>query len=116
MKQCTKCKKWKDESEFSKRLSRKDGLRCWCKKCGCEYIHKYYRRNRKSVKKYRRYEEYHRAIGGIKQKRCIKCKRWKPLDEFYKNCKSKDGLYCSCKKCVDEFERKYRKRRLAVRN
>jgi hypothetical protein len=26
MKQCSKCKEWKDEGEFSKQLSRKDGL------------------------------------------------------------------------------------------
>ena len=116
MKRCSKCKKWKDESEFSKQPSRKDGLRCWCKKCECEYIHKYYRRDRKNVKKYRRYEEYHRVVNGVKQKKCTKCKRWKPEDEFYKNRKPKDGLAWRCKKCISGGNRKPRERRLAVRN
>ena len=113
MKQCTKCKKWKDESEFSKQPRRKDGLRYWCKKCECEYVHKYYRRDRKNVKKYRSYEERHRVVDGVKQKQCGKCKRWKPEDQFYKYPKTKDRLDWSCKKCI---KRKYRERRLAVRN
>ena len=116
MKQCTKCKKWKDESEFSKKASCKDGLRCWCKKCGCEYIHKYYRRDRKNVKKYRSYEECHRVVKGVKERRCRGCGKWKAESEFYKSRKSKDGLGLYCKKCMNEEARKYRERRLAVRN
>ena len=33
MKCCTKCNKTKDETEFCKQKSRKDGLNPWCKKC-----------------------------------------------------------------------------------
>lgn len=33
MKQCSRCKNVKSFSEFNKNLSRKDGLRCWCKSC-----------------------------------------------------------------------------------
>ena len=107
MKQCTKCKKWKDESEFSKQLSRKDGLRSWCKKCVSEYSHKYYRRNRKSVKKHYSYEECHRVVKGVKEKRCTKCKKWKDESEFSKQRTSKDGLRPWCKKCEREYTRKY---------
>lgn len=32
-KQCTKCKKWKDKSEFNKDKNRNDGLFPWCKIC-----------------------------------------------------------------------------------
>ncbi len=116
MKRCTKCKKLKDESEFSKDRRLKDGLRCWCKKCECEYIHQYYRRNSKSVKKYYRYEECHRVVGGVKEKRCRRCGKWKAESEFYKEHRHKDGLETRCKKCVCEAARKYREQRTAVRN
>ncbi len=38
MKQCTKCKKRREESEFSKNRSRKDGLSLWCKDCERAYM------------------------------------------------------------------------------
>jgi transposase-like protein len=37
MKTCTKCKVEKDEAEFSKETSRKDGLSYRCKSCMREY-------------------------------------------------------------------------------
>jgi hypothetical protein len=37
MKRCGKCKIEKDESEFSRDKSRKDGLQCKCKRCDKEY-------------------------------------------------------------------------------
>jgi len=116
MKRCTKCKKLKDEGEFSKHPSHKDGLRCWCKKCECDYIHEYYSRHRRGVKKHRSYGESHRVVRGVRQKQCNKCKRWKPEEEFYKRRESKDGLDLYCKKCTIETARKSRERRLAVRN
>lgn len=113
MKQCTKCKKWKDHSEFSIERTGKDGLRSWCKKCRCEYMHKYYRRNRRSVTKYRSYEESHRLVDGVKEKRCSSCKKWRPESEFYKQRHTKDGLTVRCKKCADKATNLCRKRRLA---
>jgi len=99
MKQCTKCKKRKDKSEFSKNRSRKDGLSLRCKKCVREYSRRYYRKNRGTVKKYLRYEESHRTIDGVKQKRCTKCKKWKDESKFAKYSKNKDGLRYLCKDC-----------------
>ena len=110
MKRCSKCKKFKDESEFGKKPSRKDGLRSWCKKCDSEYASKYYRRGRGSVRKQRRYDEFHRVVDGVKQKRCNKCRQWKPEGEFHKRRKSKDGLRWQCKKCLNEATRKYYKK------
>lgn len=60
MKQCTKCKEFKDFSEFNKRAaSKKDGLHYWCKKCA-EESRKVYRKTekgkndrKKESKKYR---------------------------------------------------------------
>jgi len=43
-------------------------------------------------------------------KRCTKCGRVKPLDEFYGNKKSKDGLEYSCKECYREAQVEYRKK------
>jgi hypothetical protein len=63
-----------------------------------------------------RYEEGHRVVGGVKKKRCSRCKRWKAESEFYKRRKYKDGLDTWCKKCICEAARKYRERRTAVRN
>ena len=37
MRQCTKCKEFKELFEFSKDRSRKDGYSCWCKSCQKEY-------------------------------------------------------------------------------
>ena len=108
--------RWKDESEFSKDRVNKDGLSCWCKKCGREYGHEYYIGNRRDVKKYYVYEQSHRVIGGVKEKRCRKCGKWKSESKFYKQSKHKDGLANRCKECANKATNKARKRRLAVRN
>jgi hypothetical protein len=105
MKQCTKCRKRKDESEFSKNRKNKDGLRYWCKKCEREYKRRHYRKNRDSVKKHFVYEESHRTIDGVKQKRCTKCKKWKDESKFGRDSKNKDGLGYVCKDCVRAYMR-----------
>jgi hypothetical protein len=112
MKRCTKCGKLKGKSEFSKHSGRTDGLRCWCKKCECGCMHEYYRRNKKSVKKYYSYEECHRVVDGVKEKQCRRCRKWKELIDYHKNAPAKDGVSVLCKKCISNS----RKRRLAVRN
>ena len=33
MKQCSKCKEWKELTEFSKKRSKSDGLCCYCRSC-----------------------------------------------------------------------------------
>lgn len=42
-------------------------------------------------------------------KTCSKCKQELPLNEFYEEKKSKDGLRRQCKKCIAERSVKYRK-------
>jgi len=117
MKQCTKCKKWKDLREFSKQSSRKDGLRSWCKKCECEYAHNYYGRKKKRMRKHTISELSHRLVNGAKEKRCCRCKKWKAETEFYKQRRLKDGLMVYCKECTDKATNDARRRRrLAVRN
>lgn len=48
------------------------------------------------------YEEAHRDNNGKIEKICNKCSAWFPCNEeyFYKNDKSPDGLFPSCKKCI----------------
>jgi len=103
MKLCHKCKKWKDESEFSKESSRKDGLKFWCKKCDQAYARKRYRKDMKGLKEYYSYEERHRVVDGVKQKRCNRCKRWKAESMFYRKRRHKDGLATWCAKCTREY-------------
>ena len=105
MKRCTKCKKLKSQYEFSECRKSKDGLRWWCKKCKREYKRRCYRRNRGPVKKRFSYEESHRTINGVKQKRCIKCEKWKDESKFGKDRSSKDGLAYDCKDCVRAYKR-----------
>ena len=117
MKQCSKCKKWKHESEFGIHRCRKDGLRYYCKKCECEAAHKYYDPKRKRIGTYTTYKQRHRLVNGLKQKRCGRCKKWKAESEFYKNRRHKDGLAYRCKDCADKATNECRRRlRLPTRN
>lgn len=45
----------------------------------------------------------------IETKQCFKCKEVKSREEFYHNSKSKDGLFGSCKNCIDKTKTKYNK-------
>ena len=112
---CIKCNKWKGESQYYKEPRTKDGLGLWCKDCNLEYQRERNRKMGKGLKTLRRYEECHRVVSGVKQKKCRKCKRWKTESEFYKDRSRKDGLQITCKACSDKATNKSRnKRRLAV--
>lgn len=62
-KYCTKCKKWKGESEFGIDRAKRDGLNIRCKDCYKAYTRELYRkyRKRKKVRDYLRFEERHCA-------------------------------------------------------
>ena len=116
-KRCSKCKKWKDESKFGKDRYGKDGLGYDCKDCVRAYIRERYKKEGKGLKTYYRYEECHRVVDGVKQKRCRRCKSWKTESEFYKSRSYKDGLQFRCKACANKATNKsHKKRRKAVRN
>ena len=40
LKQCTKCKRWKDKNEFYRNRRSKDGLKSQCKTCSSRYAKK----------------------------------------------------------------------------
>ena len=86
------------------------------RKCEREYDRNRYKKDGKPVKKYYRYEQCHRVVKGVKEKRCRKCGKWKAESEFYKKSKSKDRLANRCKECANKATNKARKRRTAVRN
>lgn len=44
----------------------------------------------------------------MKTKRCSKCGKVKPVNEFWKSRSSKDGLQSGCKKCCKEGGKKYK--------
>jgi len=114
MKRCTRCKKLKDDSEFYKKLNHKDGLSYWCRKCESEYARERYNRNRKRSRRYFGYEERHRVVDGVKQKRCSRCKKWRAESTFYRKSKHKDGLAVWCKECADKATNKCRRRRTTM--
>ena len=41
-------------------------------------------------------------------KRCPKCKQFKPLSEFYKDSRNKDGVRANCKSCHKSYKKAYR--------
>ena len=113
MKQCSKCKKQKDESEFSKNRKNKDGLRYYCKDCERAYTRERYEQKKGSAKKYNNYKDLHRVAGGVKQKQCGRCKKWKDENQYYKHSRHKDGLGVWCKECTNKATNKARKKRLS---
>ena len=113
MKQCNKCRKWKDESEFSKSRTFNDGLRYWCKTCESKYQHQYYLQTSSVKRRNLKYEQRHRVVDGVKEKRCRRCKKWKNESSFYKDRQNEDGLGGWCKECS---RKDYNRRRLTARN
>ena len=101
---CSKCKKKKAISKFSKNRNRKDGLGNWCKRCmkiyskkyrieNREYFknyHKEYRqKNKEKIREYyRKYYQKHKETKGRKVKK-VYCKNCRYL------CKTKSYRYLS---------------------
>ena len=99
---CSKCKEWKDESEFNNNKNCKDGLSCYCKKCNSILAKLSPRRLESSLNStlakldYLEFQQIHGAYTCI----CEHCGEIKPR---YKNKSKKDKngfLYLwICKEC-----------------
>jgi hypothetical protein len=50
MKQCARCRKWKDESEFNWRWQEKGVLQSICRDCQHEASHEHYETHKENVK------------------------------------------------------------------
>lgn len=48
-------------------------------------------------------------MGMKEEKQCPKCLCFKPVDQFRKSAKSKDGYDTQCKRCKSDSQRKYYK-------
>lgn len=48
-------------------------------------------------------------------KKCVQCKKRKPVEEFYKNSQAKDGIHYSCKVCESERKRRYHRTNINAR-
>ena len=94
MKKCSKCGKMRDESEFPKDRTRKDGLHQRCKACKNAYSRQHYKSMQNSQE------------DGKRMKRCSNCGKLKASSEFSKDRTKKDGLYHLCKSCRSSYRRK----------
>ena len=96
LKKCSKCGELKSLSEFNKDSRTKDGYRNNCKAC-----------KQKFDGSYREIKRLHRVNNPINydinpssiMKKCSKCGKLKPLTEFNKDSKNKDGYRSDCKAC-----------------
>ncbi len=111
MKRCSKCKQWKNKSEFAKDKYVKDGLTQKCKEC----------RNAEGRQIYKRYvklNENKDVYEEGKYKTCTKCSVIKLLSEFHKDIGKLDGLRSHCKICntksSKEWNKKNQKRRISM--
>ena len=104
MKQCTKCKEWKELDEFHKNKNAKDGHRNECKECVKEYQKKYRKNSpdkiKETGKQYRRKNKEKILENGKKYYENTKCKR----KEYAENNKGKIKEY---KKINNNFNAKY---------
>ncbi len=103
---CTRCFKWKGESEFPIDRATKDGLNIWCRDCSRDYKRQRHIEGRKHVKEVLKYEQSHRTVRGVKQKLCCRCKKWKGENQYYISRRSNDGLQWQCKECESKYTRK----------
>ncbi len=97
MKRCSKCGKLKNESDFPKDRTRKDGLHQRCKACKNEYSRQRYQTKQESKGD---------NIESNDLKKCSGCGELKARSEFSKDRTKKDGLYHLCKVCRSTYRRK----------
>jgi len=90
MKICSKCKVEKPESEFSKDIQKKDGLKYSCKECSSKSNNPEFFKQNKQKK-----DLFSQGF-----KTCSKCNQTKALDLFYVNRSSVDGHTYLCIDCI----------------
>ena len=83
-KRCCRCHVVFPVNLFYTDKSTKDGYCCRCKECDKERMIK-----TRSI----------REKESIREKKCLKCKNVKPVNEFTKRLRNKDGLDSYCKEC-----------------
>lgn len=107
-KQCSKCKQWKNESEFGKKTNSADGLSNICKSCQHNYDmarseqrkEKHRQIREQEIERNKKYDSEGHLL-----KQCSKCKQYKVLNEdnFRKNKRNTDGYEGVCRQCNHEY-------------
>ena len=91
-KRCYRCGEILPLDQFYKDTSKRDGLQYWCKACD------------KASKEADCKENRNRAIARIMGlKRCGKCGKYLPMDQFTKDKRAADGLATKCKACAKAY-------------
>ena len=84
---CPKCNQDKEETDFFKNRSRKNGYNGYCKVCSKQSV---------EIMK----EKYKKAFVPLKELKCSKCGILKPINNnFSKHCKEKNGYFPVCYAC-----------------
>jgi hypothetical protein len=114
-KRCAKCEEEKDQSEFWLCACNEDGLESVCIKCQrssprIRRMELLYSRHRFRIKEYRESPRYDPA--DILSKVCYRCGEDKPIFEFWRDSKNKDGYCTLCKECSKATQRVSRKKAL----
>lgn len=94
-KQCSKCKQWKNESDFSVKVNSPDGLNYICK--ACDKQRAALTRKPRDLYCYERYNEQG-------QKQCSKCQQWKNIEDFCICSANKDGRSNYCRSCQHNYD------------
>nr|WP_133997721.1 endonuclease VII domain-containing protein [Streptomyces sp. 846.5] len=94
-KQCPRCSRVKPREMFARCTSQSDGLQTYCRQCTADYAKAWNARKRAE----------RRALKGVPEsapegmKRCPGCEQVKPVGDWHRHSRSKDGLAARCKAC-----------------
>lgn len=102
MKCCSKCKIYKELSEFGKNKRFKDGFHYRCKSC--------------TVRVKPKGTKWKVSLREKGEKHCGKCKEVKPFCEFGKNKRTFDKYQTTCRACKSELDKEYRKNNREILN
>lgn len=96
MKECTRCKQFRDYTEFSKKKTTKDGFQHVCKACHTTYLKSHYSNNKSYYKKKAtvrnkevRLENLQFTFNYLKEHPCVDCGETDPLVLEFDHIKNK---------------------------
>ena len=94
MKICTKCKKIKEEKDFSRCKKHRDGFSYWCKVCVSRLAEEYYEKNKESISKHTKeyYEKNRDCL--IEKKKIWHTKNKDKMQKLNKQYYEKNKVIC----------------------
>lgn len=106
-KRCKKCNTDKEVTEFATSKTAKDGYSDWCKDCKDAGFSIAYTLEEALENKVNLKEVTMETTATARTKICTKCDKTKPLTEFHKNNRLKDGHMSQCKKCRSAYMKEH---------